>query len=120
MASKMRPRRLAGRPGAKPWETLTGCHSTRQRGRFARERLPEPLAYYAAEGIELRGRGAWRDALCPFHEDTRPSLRVHVASGAYRCMSCGASGGDVLDFHRRRHGPGFVEAARELGAWVAE
>lgn len=86
-------------------------------GRFVRARLPDPLPYYAAQGVELRGRGAWRDALCPFHADTSPSLRVHAESGAFRCMSCSAAGGDVLAFHQRRHGLGFVEAARALGAW---
>lgn len=87
------------------------------RGRFMRERLPEPADYFTAEGVELRSRGVWRDALCPFHNDKAPSLRVQVESGCYRCMACGAHGGDVIDFHRRRHGLGFVEAAQALGAW---
>lgn len=117
MRTKENPRRLAGRAGAKHWDALYSGDSSK--GRFIKERLPEPLSYYAAEGIELRGRGAWRDALCPFHEDARPSLRVHVGTGAFRCMACGASGGDVLSFHRRRHVLGFVEAAQALGAWEA-
>lgn len=96
------------------WKALYG-HSSN--GGFIKERLPDPLSYYAAEGTELRGRGAWRDAVCPFHEDTRPSLRVNFESGAFRCMACGAHGGDVLAFHRQRHGLGFVEAAQALGAW---
>lgn len=103
------------RTGARPansWAQLYGSG-----GRFVRERLPDPLAYYAAEGIELRGRGAWRDAVCPFHQDARPSLRVHAETGAFRCMACGASGGDVLSFHRRRHVLGFVQSAQALGAW---
>lgn len=113
---KENPRRLAGRAGAVQWNQLYGNHSN-PRGEFRRERLPDPLAYFEAEGIRLSGRGAWRDALCPFHADTRPSLRVNAETGAYRCMSCGASGGDVLSFHRRRHIVGFVEAAKALGAW---
>ena len=84
---------------------------------FRRDRLPEPPEYYAEQGIKLIGRGAWRDALCPFHGDTKPSLRVKRDTGAFRCMACGAHGGDVLDFHRQRYGLGFVEAARALGAW---
>lgn len=85
--------------------------------RFMRERLPDPLAYFEAVGIRLSGRGAWRDAICPFHQDTRPSLRVHAESGAFKCMTCGAHGGDVLSFHRQRHGLGFADAAKALGAW---
>lgn len=86
-------------------------------GEFRRELLPEPLAYFEAEGIQLSGRGAWRDAVCPFHDDNRPSLRVNAETGAFKCMACGASGGNVLSFHRRRHIMGFVEAAQALGAW---
>jgi DNA primase len=87
------------------------------RGELDRAALPVPTKFYPAHGIELRGRGAWRDALCPFHEDTKPSLRVRVETGAFRCMTCGARGGDVLAFLRVRYGLGFVEAARRLGAW---
>ena len=50
-------------------------------------------AFYQAQGLTLRGNGAWVSAVCPFHKDTRPSLRIHRESGAFRCMSCGARGG---------------------------
>lgn len=87
--------------------------------RFQRDRLPTPTSYYAAEGLKFVDRGAWRSAICPFHNDTKPSLRVRVETGAFRCMACGAHGGDVLDFHRLRYGMTFVEAAVDLGAWGA-
>ncbi len=86
-------------------------------GRFNRAALPDPLAFYPAEGLALSPRGAWRDALCPFHGDTRPSLRVNAETGAYRCMRCGERGGDVLAFYMARHGASFTEAAQALGAW---
>ncbi len=50
-------------------------------------------AFYQGQGLTLRGQGAWCSAVCPFHKDTRPSLRIHRESGAFRCMSCGARGG---------------------------
>ena len=86
------------------------------RQRFDRDRLPDPEDYYTAELGALQGRGVWRDALCPFHPDTRPSLRVHVQTGAFRCMVCGAAGGDVLDFQMQRYGQTFTAAAKALGA----
>lgn len=89
------------------------------RGRFRRERLPAPLQYFESAGLRLIGRGPWRSALCPFHADTHPSLRVNVETGAWRCMACGEKGGDVLAFHRSRHGLGFEKAARDLGSWVS-
>ena len=85
-------------------------------GRFQRERLPAALPYFEQAGLRLSGRGRWRSALCPFHDDHSPSLRLNAETGAYRCMACAAKGGDVLAFHRARHGLSFVQAARDLGA----
>ncbi len=48
----------------------------------------------AAYGIEVR-RGK---AVCPFHADHRPSMRVYP--DGYYCFSCG-SGGDVVKFIAR-------------------
>jgi DNA primase len=90
-------------------------HASQQR--FSRDRLPHPKVYFSSIGLRLIGKGAWRSAVCPFHDDAKPSLRVHVESGAFRCMACGSHGGDVLAFHIQRTGKGFVQAARELGAW---
>ena len=84
---------------------------------FRRDHLPKPAEYYSEQGLKLIGRGEWRSALCPFHKDTTPSLRVHLESGAWRCMACDAHGGDVLSFHMQRHELRFIEAAKVLGAW---
>ena len=84
---------------------------------FDRNRLPNPAAYFQAQGIKLFGGGEWKNALCPFHPDTRPSLRVRLDSGSFRCMACGVHGGDVLAFHMLRNKLAFVDAAKELGAW---
>ena len=84
---------------------------------YDRALLPEPLHYFASAQLRLSGRGRWRSVLCPFHDDHNPSLRVNAETGAFRCMACGARGGDVLDFHRARHGLSFWQAARDLGAW---
>lgn len=85
---------------------------------FDRGRLPIPAAYFIAQGLELKGKGAWRNAICPFHADTKPSLRIRLETGAFRCMVCGAHGGDVLAFHQQRYGLNFKEAAMALGAWI--
>ncbi|MBM3358465.1 MAG: hypothetical protein FJY54_12150, partial [Betaproteobacteria bacterium] len=75
-------------------------------------RLPDPVGYFEQrEGLRLIGRGPWRSALCPFHDDHNPSLRVNVETGAFRCMACGARGGDVLAYHRARYGLSFTQAA---------
>jgi DNA primase len=84
---------------------------------FKRDRLPNPADYFHEQGLKLVGGGEWKSAVCPFHNDTKPSLRVRIENGAFRCMVCGAHGGDVLAFHMLRHGLRFIEAARALGAW---
>lgn len=90
-----------------------------RRPHFDKSRLPSPPSYFDSIGLKLQGRGAWRSALCPFHDDRRASLRVQYALGAFRCMACGAHGGDVLAFERLRTGKTFADAARDLGAWEA-
>jgi len=86
---------------------------------FRRDRLPHPFAYYRDQGLKLKGGGEWKSAICPFHQDRKPSLRVRLDTGGFRCMVCGAHGGDVLAFHMLRHGLRFVDAARALGTWGA-
>jgi DNA primase len=88
------------------------------RGKLVRSLLPSPIKYYKTQNIDLKSRGEWCDAICPFHPDKKPSLRIKLENGAYRCMVCGAHGGDVLAFHRHKHGLNFVEACKQLGAWV--
>lgn len=84
---------------------------------FCRARLPAPAHYFQSIGLKLTGGGAWKDARCPFHDDTKPSLRVRLDTGGFRCMVCGAHGGDVLAFHQRKTGLSFKAAAKDLGAW---
>ena len=38
-------------------------------------------------------------ALCPFHDDSNPSLYVDDERGLYKCFACGA-GGDIFNFVR--------------------
>ena len=87
--------------------------------KFNRDRLPVPADYYSQHLPSLKKHNAdgWAFALCPFHADSAPSLRVNVLTGAYRCMACGAHGGDVLAFHMAANGLDFVSAAKALGAW---
>lgn len=87
---------------------------------FRRDLLPSPNEYLKLQGVKLTGAGAWRNAVCPFHDDTRPSLRVRIETGAFRCMVCGAHGGDVLAFHMLITGLPFKRAAQALGAWEVE
>ena len=87
---------------------------------FDRDRLPEPLGYFEAQGLTFRERrGRWRTTRCDFHGGS-DSMRVNVQTGAWVCMSCNAHGGDVLAYEMQLTGADFVSAAKALGAWVED
>lgn len=86
-------------------------------GRFDRDKLPDWPAYADHAGLKLVGRGRWRTTECQIHGGS-DSLRVNTASGGWICMACGAKGGDVLAHYMQRTSVSFVQAARDLGAWV--
>jgi DNA primase len=86
---------------------------------FDRHRLPDAATYFESEGLKLIGRGKWRTTSCRFHQGT-DSMRVNVASGGWCCMNCRVTGGDVLAYHMQMHQLEFVDAARQLGAWVED
>ncbi len=60
-------------------------------------------------------RGREWAVLCPFHDDTRPSLTLHEERGLWYCFPC-AEGGDGLELWQRVRGVSFAEAVRELAA----
>ena len=53
--------------------------------------------------------------LCPFHEDSHPSLSFRVSKNTFRCFVCGASGG-TIDLVMRHLHVDFREACR----WLAD
>jgi hypothetical protein len=85
---------------------------------FNREQIPDPISYYETQGLHLKGNSnsVWKTTRCHFHGGS-DSLRIKVTTGAFVCMNCGARGGDVLTYEMAAHGIGFVEAAKNLGAW---
>jgi putative DNA primase/helicase len=86
-------------------------------GEFRPDMVPDAETYFKQAGLALLGHGKQRQGACPIHGGS-DSLSVNVENGCWFCFACGAKGGDMLDFHRKIHGLGFVEAARELGAWI--
>lgn len=50
-------------------------------------------------------------ALCPFHHDTHPSLKLN--EDYFFCFGCGATG-DVIDFTARLFGISQRDAAQKL------
>ena len=79
-----------------------------------------PDRYYKSQLLGSFGKATgkgWHlwNGLCPFHADRRPgSLVINKVSGAFRCFSCGACGGDIIAFYMQRNRVGFVETLIQL------
>lgn len=64
--------------------------------------------------IDLRKRGQNFVGICPFHNDTHPSLYVSPVKEIYKCFACGA-GGNVFTFLMEYDKISFMEAVKQLG-----
>lgn len=80
----------------------------------------DPLNFYTREQNIHRFPRATQGVLaglCPFHEDTKVgSFKVNLARGAFRCWSCGASGGDVIAFTQKKYELKFFDAMQKLSS----
>lgn len=63
--------------------------------------------------LELKRAGSAYKGLCPFHDDTNPSMHVNPQRQSFKCFVCG-EGGSVFTFIQRFRNITFPEAVREL------
>ena len=59
------------------------------------------------QSLQRRGK-VWL-GICPFHEDSTPSLTVNPVLQIYKCFACGASG-DVISYVEHAECCSFAEA----------
>ena len=110
--------------GIKHFARLFGPSQRHQARTLDRGSLPAPARYLREHGL-LAGkiRGESTAIRCPAHKggtEAHPSMLVSLVDGHFRCMTCGAKGGDIIALHRLLTGCGFVQAVRELGARLHE
>lgn len=61
--------------------------------------------------VNLTKAGVNYKGICPFHNDSHPSMMVSKSRQTYHCFVCGAHG-DVIDFIKEYKNVSFVEALR--------
>lgn len=61
-----------------------------------KSRIVDVVSFYLG-GNNLVRKGKIYLAICPFHHDTHPSMRVDPERNTYKCFACGA-GGDSIKF----------------------
>lgn len=66
-----------------------------------------------SEYVTLKKNGNSYKGLCPFHDDTTPSLSVSGEKGVYKCFSCNAAG-DVITFLQDHLHISFPDAVKLL------
>ncbi|MEQ1848996.1 MAG: DNA primase [Candidatus Peribacteraceae bacterium] len=76
-----------------------------------RSRLP--IEQVVAQYCQLKKKGRNFVALCPFHQDSNPSLLVSPDKGIAYCFAC-QSGGDIFSFVQKVEGVDFPEAVKIL------
>ncbi len=73
--------------------------------------IVDVVGYY----LELKRSGANYKAICPFHDDTSPSMHVSPAKQIYHCFACGA-GGDSIKFVMEHEKLSYPEAIEKLAS----
>jgi len=84
-----------------------------------RNRVLEAVDIVRLIGEDTRLTPKGRDfvGLCPFHDDSSPSMRVVPEKQMYWCFPCGA-GGSAFDWMMNRHKMTFPEALKHLAEWA--
>lgn len=79
-----------------------------------KEKIKEsPVSLILGSYISLSRKGSNLEAICPFHADTKPSLKVNDNKGMYKCFACGA-GGDAITFVMNYKKVDFTDALKEI------
>ncbi len=81
----------------------------------AREQIRQSIDIVDLVGsaLTLRRQGRIYVGLCPWHEDSRPSLQVNPDRQSWKCWVCNL-GGDIFSFTMQREGIDFRQALELL------
>lgn len=70
-------------------------------------------AFIESRGIPLKKNGKGYVGLCPFHEDSNPSLSVNPTKNLWQCFGCG-TGGDIIRFVELMDKVSFPAAVKKI------
>jgi len=73
-----------------------------------------PTEYYSKHFPSITTNRTMVKVICPFHEDTHPSLSINLEDGWFNCFSCGAKGGGIAKFHMTRYSLTYKQTLKEL------
>ncbi|MCQ2772520.1 MAG: DNA primase [Bacilli bacterium] len=67
--------------------------------------------------IPVIAKGRNHVAVCPFHDDTRPSMQISRDKRIFKCFACG-EGGNVISFVSKYEKISFDKAAKKVGDMI--
>jgi DNA primase len=73
----------------------------------------QPISRIIGHYLPLTKRGNQTLAICPFHDDSKPSLNVNDQRGMFMCFACN-TGGDHITFVEKYKNVEFIEALKEI------
>lgn len=73
-----------------------------------------PIEELVGQYCQLKKKGRGFVCLCPFHQDTHPSMQVSPDKGIAYCFAC-SKGGDIFSFYQEIEGVDFRQALKDLG-----
>ncbi|MFH0851200.1 MAG: DNA primase, partial [Candidatus Peregrinibacteria bacterium] len=72
-----------------------------------------PIEQLVAQYVQIKKKGRGFVALCPFHNDSHPSLQISPDKGIAYCFAC-QKGGDIFKFYQEIEKVDFREALKDL------
>lgn len=72
-----------------------------------------PIDELVGQYCQLQRKGRNFVCVCPFHNDTHPSMLVSPDKGIAYCFACN-SGGDIFSFYQKIEGVDFPQAIKDL------
>lgn len=75
------------------------------------------IADVISEYLPVLQDGQGFKSVCPFHNDTNPSMKISPTKKIFKCFSCGA-GGNVIQFVQKYEKISFVEAVQKLASKI--
>jgi DNA primase len=72
-----------------------------------------PISSVIGSYLSIKRSGSSLLSLCPFHNDSKPSMNINDNKKIYKCFACGASG-DAISFVMKHRNVDFIEAMKEI------
>ena len=116
----LRPRKEFAGPIISPI-CLPASPASESTGRWISERTIQQVNEHAvlsevcALHVEVKKSGSTTTSICPFHDDTHPSMSIDDEKNLFHCFSCGA-GGNIFTYVREMEGLSFSEAVEFLAS----